>query len=95
MGTQKKVYLEDSGALSDITPIRRTVTLGTNPLNTSGGAGSGVITVTDNAHGVTVGSYVTFSSSMRQNLHPDRSFIIKCIFSSKTIRSKFRVCHTH
>ena len=63
LGTEKKAYLEDSGALYDITPIRRTVTLGANPLNTSGGAGSGVITVTDTGHGVTLGSYVTFSGA--------------------------------
>ena len=63
MGTEKKAYLEDSGSLYDITPIRRTVTLGSNPLNTSGGAGSGIITVSDNGHGITVGSYVTFSGA--------------------------------
>jgi hypothetical protein len=63
IGTEKKIYLEDSGFFSDITPIRRTVTLGTNPFNTSSGAGSGVITVTDTAHGVTIGSYVTFSGA--------------------------------
>ena len=28
MGTNTKVYLEDSGTLNNITPIRRTVTLG-------------------------------------------------------------------
>ena len=61
MGTQKKAYLEDSGALYDITPIRRTVTLGANPFNTTGGAGSGVITVTDTGHGASLGDYVTFS----------------------------------
>ena len=63
LGTEKKAYLEDSGALYDITPIRRTVTLGANPFNTTGGAGSGVITVTDTGHGVTLGSYVTFSGA--------------------------------
>ena len=63
LGTQKKAYLEDSGTFSDITPIRRTATLGSNPLNTSGGAGSGLITVTDTGHGVTLGSYVTFSGA--------------------------------
>jgi len=60
MGTHKKVYLEESGALYDITPIRRTVTLGTDPLTTDS-AGSGVITVVDSSHGASVGDYVTFS----------------------------------
>lgn len=62
MGTHKKAYLEESGALYDITPIRRTVTLGTNPL-TSDSAGSGVISINDTAHGASVGDYVTFSGA--------------------------------
>jgi hypothetical protein len=62
IGTHKKVYLEDSGALNDITPIRRTVTLGANPLTTDS-AGSGVITVSDTGHGAEVGDFVTFSSA--------------------------------
>jgi len=62
IGTHKKVYLEDSGALNDITPIRRTVTLGTDPLTTDAAA-SGVITVTDPGHGASVGDFVTFSGA--------------------------------
>lgn len=62
MGSEKKIYLEDSGALYDITPIRSTVTLPTDPINTSGGAGSGVVTVTTSAaHGAAIGDFVTFS----------------------------------
>lgn len=62
LGTHKKVYLEESGALYDITPIRRTVTLGSDPLESTS-AGSGVITVTDAGHGASVGDYVTFSGA--------------------------------
>lgn len=63
LGSEKKIYLEESGTYSDITPIRSTVTLPTDPINTSGGAGSGVVTVTTSAaHGAIVGDYVTFSS---------------------------------
>jgi len=63
MGSEKKIYLEDSGALNDITPIRSTVNLPANPINTSGGAGSGVVTVTTStAHGAVIGDFVTFAS---------------------------------
>ena len=62
MGTNTKVYLEDSGVLNDITPIRRTVTLGTNPLTTQS-AGTGVVRVTDVGHGATLGDFVTFSGA--------------------------------
>ena len=63
IGTEKKAYLENGGVYTDITPIRRTVTLGSNPFDTTGGAGSGVITVSDTAHGAEVGDYVTFSGA--------------------------------
>jgi hypothetical protein len=62
MGTTAKVYLEIGGDLKDITPLRATSSLGTDPL-TSDGAGSGVITVTDTTHGAEAGDYVTFSSA--------------------------------
>ena len=62
LATQKKVYLEDSGTLYDITPIRRTVTLGTDPLETQG-AGSGIVRVTDPGHGAILGDFVTFSGA--------------------------------
>ena len=62
MGSQAKIYLEDSGALSDITPIRTTVSLGTDPIETTGGAGSGTVTVTtSSAHGASVGDYIILS----------------------------------
>jgi hypothetical protein len=63
IGTEKKVFLENSGTFSDITPIRSTLSLGSDPINTSGGAGSGVITVTtQTAHGAATGDFVTFAS---------------------------------
>ena len=63
VGTEQKVFLEDSGTFNDITPIRSTVTLGTNPITTTGGAGSGVVTVTTQAaHGATTGDFVTLAS---------------------------------
>ena len=62
MGTNTKAYLEDSGALYDITPIRRTVTLGTDAFTTQS-TGQGIINVADVGHGVEVGDYVTFSGA--------------------------------
>ena len=62
MGTNTKAYLEDSGVLFDITPIRRTVTLGANPITTQS-AGTGLIKVTDVGHGATLGDFVTFSGA--------------------------------
>jgi len=63
IGTEKKVLLENAGTFNDITPIRSTVTLGSNPVNTSGGAGSGVVTVTTQAaHGAITGDFVTLAS---------------------------------
>ena len=63
VGTEKKVFLENAGVFSDITPSRGTVTLGSNPVNTSGGAGSGVVTITtQSAHGAITGDFVTLAS---------------------------------
>ncbi len=62
IGTEQKVFLEDSGVFNDITPIRSTVSLGSNPVNTTGGAGSGVVTVTtQSAHGAITGDFVTLA----------------------------------
>lgn len=62
VGTHLKYYLNEGGVYYDITPIRRSVTLGTDPL-TSDAAASGVITVTDSGHGAKVGDYVTLSGA--------------------------------
>jgi hypothetical protein len=60
--TSRKVYLEESGITYDITPVRATTTLGTNPL-TTGDVGSGLITISDVAHLAAVGDYVTISGA--------------------------------
>ena len=62
VGTTSKFYIEQGTSYNDITPIRSTVTLGSNPI-TTGDAGSGIITVTAAAHGAGVGDYVTFSGA--------------------------------
>ena len=62
LGTESKFYIEEGGGYNDVTPIRATTTLGSNPL-TTGSAGSGVITVTAPSHGAVDGDFVTFSGA--------------------------------
>ena len=61
-GTTAKFYLENGNAFYDITPVRSTATLGTNPF-TTGSSGSGIITVTAAGHSAVEGDYVTFSGA--------------------------------
>ncbi len=62
LGTETKFYIEEGGGYNDITPIRSTATLGSNPLKT-GAASSAVVTVTAAAHGAATGDFVTFSGA--------------------------------
>jgi len=59
-GTEFKVYLESGGALTDITPLRKSSTL-TDALATT--SGSTTITVTDVAHGADSEAFVTISGA--------------------------------
>ena len=58
VGTNTKFYIQNGGAYYDITPIRTTTTLGTDPFT---GNGTTTVTVTAASHGATDGSFVTFS----------------------------------
>lgn len=58
LGTNLKFYIGQGGAYYDITPIRATATLGTNPFT---GNGTTTVTVTHNSHGAVNGDFVTFS----------------------------------
>ena len=60
-GTNLKYYLVVAPTLTDITPIRRTVTLGSNPFATT--TGSTTITVTDTANEAVLNDFVTFSGA--------------------------------
>ena len=60
VGTNLKFYIEKGGAYNDITPIRETATLGTNPFTANGTI---TVTVTDTAHGCSTGDFVTFSGA--------------------------------
>jgi hypothetical protein len=62
LGTETKFYIEEGGTYNDITPIRATTSLGTNPLKT-GTATTGAITVTAPAHGAVSGDFVTLSGA--------------------------------
>ena len=58
LGTNLKFYVEYGGAYNDITPIRTTTTLGTNPFT---GNGTTTVTVTASSHGAILNDFVTFS----------------------------------
>ena len=61
VGTNLKFYIENGGAYNDITPLRATVTLGTNPFSTTNL--STTVIVTDSTGGWVNGDFVTFSGA--------------------------------
>jgi hypothetical protein len=60
VGTNLKFYIEKGGAYNDITPIRETASLGTNPFSANG---TTTVTVTDATHGCITGDFVTFTGA--------------------------------
>ena len=58
--TNIKVYIERDGSYFDITPLRASATLGTNPFT---GDGTTTVTVAATGHGGITGDYVTFSGA--------------------------------
>ena len=62
VGTNLKFYLENGGTYNDITPIRASSTINTNPFVATNG--SAIITVTDTSHGASTGDFVTFSGAV-------------------------------
>lgn len=61
LGTNQKFYVEQGGQYYDITPIRTTVTLPTDPFTTTNG--SKLVTVNATSHNATIGSFVTYSGA--------------------------------
>lgn len=61
VGTNQKLYMELGGQYNDITPLRTTVTLGSDPISTT--SGSKLVTITAIAHGATIGTYITISGA--------------------------------
>jgi len=60
IGTNLKFYLAQGGVFYDITPIRASSTINTNPF---AGNGTTTVTVTDTNHGCVTGDFVTFSGA--------------------------------
>ncbi len=87
LGTDRKLYIYQGGALSDITPLRQTESL-TNPFTTNG---STTVSVNDAAHGAAVGDFVTFDSfSTIDGLNMNQEFEV----TSVTDASNYTVTHT-
>ena len=61
MGTNLKFYVNEGATYYDITPIRATETLGTNPFAVTNG--STTVVVSDTAHGAVLNDFVTFSGA--------------------------------
>jgi hypothetical protein len=60
VGTNLKFYIEQGGAYYDVTPIRSSSVINTNPF---AGNGTTTVTVTDTAHGCVTGDFVTYSGT--------------------------------
>jgi len=60
VGTNLKFYIEKGGVYNDITPIRETASLGSNPFSANG---TTTVTVTDATHGCITGDFVTFTGA--------------------------------
>jgi hypothetical protein len=65
VGTNLKFYISNGGAYYDVTPIRVTTILGSNPFAINGTTTT--VTVTASAHGATTGDFVTFSGATGTN----------------------------
>jgi hypothetical protein len=63
--TNIKFYIDNTSTIIDITPVRRSLTLGTDPIATTNT--SNVITITDVNHGATLGNYITISGAANTN----------------------------
>jgi hypothetical protein len=60
VGTNLKFYIELGGVYNDITPLRASSTINSNPF---AGNGTTTVTVTDTSHGGSTGDFVTFSGA--------------------------------
>ena len=61
VATNQKVYVEQGGNYNDITPLRTTATLGTDPIDTV--SGSTLVTINATAHGAAVNTYIDISGA--------------------------------
>ena len=61
VGTHLKYYINEGGGYNDVTPIRATTT---NGIVFAATDGSSTITATDDAHGASIGDFVTISGAV-------------------------------
>ena len=61
VGTNQKYYIESGGQYNDITPTLSTGTLAANPFAVT--SGSKLVTVTSSGHGLSSGTWVTFTGA--------------------------------
>ena len=87
LGTDRKLYIYNEGAVYDITPIRETQAL-TNPFTTNG---TTTVSVADSTHNAKLGDFVTFDSfSSIDGLDMNQEFEITSI----TDANNYTVTHT-
>jgi len=87
LGTDRKLYIYNEGAVYDITPIRETQAL-TNPFTTNG---TTTVSVADTSHNAKLGDFVTFDSfSSIDGLDMNQEFEITSITSANA----YTVTHT-
>ena len=79
--TNVKFYVDNSASIIDITPIRRSVTLASDPIATTNTSSD--IVITDVNHGAVIGDYITISGSSNVNgiLSTDinKEFVVKAV----------------
>lgn len=63
--TNIKFYVDNSSEIIDITPVRRSVTLATDPIETTDTTST--VVITDVNHGAVVGDYITISGATTVN----------------------------
>lgn len=61
VGTTDKLYVNQGSTYHDVTPLRSSVTLGTNPVATVDE--TAVVTISHTSHGAVIGDYVTIASA--------------------------------
>tara|TARA_R110000751_G_scaffold134181_1_gene236605 strand:+ start:378 stop:2237 length:1860 start_codon:yes stop_codon:yes gene_type:complete len=61
IGSSQRFYIEEGGEFNNITPIRRTASLGADPITTASSGGE--ITIADTGHGAVLNDFVTFSGA--------------------------------
>jgi len=78
LGTHLKLYVLQGGTYYDITPIRDSGTLGSNPITTTNTSTS--VTVNDTSHGCRAGDYVIFAgATIINNVTLNGEFVVNSV----------------